>query len=395
MKILVVCQHYYPEPFRISDMCEELTRLGHEVTVITGVPNYPMGRIYDGYKKRQNRRQNINGVDVHRCFTIGRRSGILFRVLNYYSFAISSKLHALKMRDNFDIVFVNQLSPVMMANAGVAYKKKHGKKLVIYTLDLWPESLAVGGIKAGSLPYKYFHRVSEKIYQSADEILVSSKNFIGYFKEHFGIPDKKLFYMPQYAEDMFSEIAAEKVDKPTVDLMFAGNIGKAQSIDTIVEAARLLTDKKKLRFHIVGDGSELDNTKKLAENYGLDNIIFHGRHPLEEMPVFYRNADALIVTLEKNPIISRVLPGKVQSYMAAGKPLIGAIDGAAKEVIEESGCGFVAEAENAEQLSEMIREFCALSAEQREILGKNGREYYDSYFTKNVFMKTLLSHLEK
>ncbi len=395
MKILVVCQHYYPEPFRISDMCEELVRLGHEVTVITGVPNYPMGKIYDGYKKGKNRRENINGVDVHRCFTIGRRSGILFRVLNYYSFAISSKLYAMKMRDEFDVVLAYQLSPVMMANAGVAYKKKHGKKLVIYTLDLWPESLAVGGIKAGSLPYKYFHGVSGKIYQTADEILVSSKKFINYFKEQFGISDEKLFYMPQYAEDMFSDIVSEKEDKPTVDLLFAGNVGKAQSIDTIIEAANLLKDKKELRFHIVGEGSELDNTKKLAQSYNLENVIFHGRHPLEKMPAFYGKADALLVTLEKNPIISRVLPGKVQSYMAAGKPLIGAIDGAAKEVIEESGCGFAAEAENSEQLAGKIREFCALTAQRRETLGKNAREYYDRYFTKNIFMNTLLSHLEK
>ena len=395
MKILVVCQHYYPEPFRISDMCEELTRLGHEVTVITGVPNYPMGRIYDGYKNGKNRRENINGVDVHRCFTIGRRSGILFRVLNYYSFAISSKLYATRLKDDYDVVFVNQLSPVMMANAGVVYKKKHGKKLVIYTLDLWPESLAVGGIKAGSLPYKYFHRVSEKIYQNADEILVSSKNFINYFKEQFGISDEKLFYMPQYAEDMFSDIRAEQEDKSTVDLLFAGNVGKAQSIDTVINAANLMKDKKELRFHIVGEGSELENVKKLAESYDLENVKFHGRHPLEEMPEFYRKADALLVTLEKNPIISRVLPGKVQSYMAAGKPLIGAIDGAAKEVIVESGCGLAAEAENAEQLAEMIREFCALTAEQRAILGKNGREYYDRYFTKTVFINTLISHLEQ
>ena len=149
MKILVVCQHYAPEPFRHPDICEELARRGHEVTVITGQPNYPMGVIYEGYQGRKKRQEALNGVQIHRTFTIGRRRGPLFRILNYYSYALSSAAFVKSMQDKFDVIFVNQLSPVMMANAAVAYKQMHGTPIVLYCLDLWPESLVAGGIRRG------------------------------------------------------------------------------------------------------------------------------------------------------------------------------------------------------------------------------------------------------
>ena len=147
MKILVICQYYLPEPFRISDLCEEFVKLGHEVSVVTGTPNYPEGRIYCGYRHGKRRNEVMNGVHVHRCFTIGRRSGKLFRFFNYFSYSISASIYASHMKEKFDIVFVNQLSPVMMANPAIKYKNKHNVKMFLYCLDLWPESLTVGGIK--------------------------------------------------------------------------------------------------------------------------------------------------------------------------------------------------------------------------------------------------------
>lgn len=156
MKILVVCQYYYPEPFRHPDICEELIKRGHEVTVVTGLPNYPMGEIYEGYRNGKKRDEVRNGVKIHRCFTIGRRHGVLFRFLNYYSYAFSSARYVKRLSGEFDVVFVNQLSPVMMANAAFAYKKRYGTKVVLYCLDLWPESLVAGGIKRGSLVYNIF-----------------------------------------------------------------------------------------------------------------------------------------------------------------------------------------------------------------------------------------------
>ena len=390
MKILVVCQHYYPEPFRISDICEWLVKEGHEVDVITGIPNYPMGIVYDGYKDKSRRNEIINGVNVHRCFTIARRSGAIFRLLNYYSFAISSGKYASRIKKEYDVIFVNQLSPVMMANAAVKYKKKHGTKLVMYTMDLWPESLTAGGIKRDSFVFKHFHKVSRKMYNAADKILVTSKSFAEYFKREFDIEIEA--HVPQYAEALFTPEACKKMPNGKTDLMFAGNVGAAQSIDTIIKAASLTKDLSDLNWHIVGEGSELDNMKKLAEELEATNVIFHGRKPLEEMAKYYSMADAMLVTMKDSPIISYTLPGKVQTYMAAGKPIIGAINGETKSLIEEAKCGICVPAEDAEALAAAARDF--YESDKHAEYGENSYSYSAANFDKEAVCKQLLAQLE-
>ena len=388
MKILVVCQYYYPETVRITDICEEFVKRGHEVDVVTGVPNYPMGIIFEGYRHGERRNETVNGVNVYRCFTVGRRSGFIFRILNYYSYAFSSTRYAAKLKKEYDAVLVNQLSPVMMACAGVKYKKKHNKKLVYYCLDLWPESLVAGGVKRGGIVYRIFNRISAGLYKKADRILVTSKDFITYLENQFGIEADKLSYLPQYAEDMFKP--TERVQKDTVDLTFAGNIGVMQSVETIIRAAGELKDIDNLRFNIVGDGISLENCKNLAKELAAENVVFHGRKPLEEMADFYKNADAMLVTLADDPLISMTIPGKVQTYMAAGKPVIGAINGETPKVIAEAECGYCSPSGDYLALAENIRKFIKSDI---EMLGKNSSRYYEENFRKDKFIDTLLAEL--
>ncbi len=398
MKILVVCQHYYPEPFRLTDICEELVSRGHDVTVVTGTPNYPMGKIYEGYKGKQKRDEVRNGVKIHRCFEIGRRTGVLFRFLNYYSFAISSKRYIKKMKEKFDVVFANQLSPVMMMNGAVAYKKKHGVKLVTYVLDLWPESLIVGGVKRGSVLYKHYHKVSKKLYCASDTVLVSSKMFTEYLSTQFGIAEEKLGYLPQYAEDLFSAIECkkERTAQDSVDLLFAGNIGTAQSLMTVMETAARTRDIADLRWHIVGDGIELERCKSFCAEHGLANVEFYGRRALEEMPAFYRKADGMLVTLVKDETLSMTLPGKVQTYMAAGKPILGGVNGAAAEAIAAAECGYVSGAEDAAGLEESVRAFyTAVKSGEADLLGINALAYYKENFTKGAFFEKLQRALKE
>ncbi|MGN1052099.1 MAG: glycosyltransferase family 4 protein [Candidatus Scatosoma sp.] len=379
MKILAVCQHYAPEPFRITDICEALVKRGHEVTVITGTPNYPMGKIYSGYEHGKKRDETINGVKVHRCYEIGRRSGAVFRLLNYYSFAVSSKRFAKRLKEKFDVVFVNQLSPVMMANAGIAYARKHNVPLYMYVMDLWPASLSAGGIKETGVVYKYYHKVSKKIYAQADKLLITSRMFSGYLNAEFSIPEEKIVYLPQYSEDMFTPEECKKAQNGTIDLMFAGNVGKMQSVETIIRAAKKCEDIKNLKWHIVGDGSDLENCKRFAEKLNVTSVEFHGRKAPGEMPAWYAKADAMLVTMKKDKFISYTLPGKVQTYMAAGKPIIGAIDGEAKRVIEEAQCGICGEAENADLLAENVRRFCS---ENYQEYSENSLLFYETNFKK-------------
>ncbi len=387
MKILVVCQHYWPEPYPLQDVCEELVRRGHQVELITGVPNYPLGWIYPEYRKGRNRSQVHNGVRIHRTFTIGRRNHVVFRFLNYFSFAISSVLYARRMKEEFDVVFTNQTSPVMMSGGALAYGKKHGKKVVLYCMDLWPASLAAGGIQKDSPVYRIFGWISRRIYRGADRILITSEMFRDYLRREFGIDDGKIVYHPQYTEIDFRKSGPR--EKSTVDLMFAGNVGAAQSMPTILHAAKLLADREALRWHIVGDGSKLAESQKLAQELGLTNVIFHGRKPQEQMPEYFAMADAMLVTLTADPLISLTLPGKVQSYMAAGKPIIGAANGEIPRTIADSGCGFCAPAEDAAALAAAVQEF--LDCADKDALGENARRYYLAHFSRTRFM----DHLEQ
>lgn len=388
-KILVICQYYKPEPFRIADICEEMVRRGHEVHVVTGYPNYPEGVLYEGYGKGKHIDEMIKGVSVHRCYTIPRQMGTVRRILNYYSYVISSVAYVLskdcKASDGkpFDVVFCNQLSPIMMAYAAIAYKKKHKVPMVMYCLDLWPESLIAGGVKRKSLLYKYYHYISRKIYRRVDDILITSRMFSEYLQQEFGIEKENIKYLPQYAEGIFKTVPLKQTTD-TFDFMFAGNIGAMQSVETIIKAASLLKNEP-VKFHIIGNGTDLERLQKISEKE--ENVIFYGRRPLEEMPSFYEKADAMLITLKADPVLSMTLPGKVQSYMAVGKPIIGAIDGETKKVIEDANCGYCGKAEDAEELADNIRKF--IQNLQRELLGRNARDYYEKHFEQKKFMDVL------
>lgn len=392
-KILVICQYYYPEPFRISDICEELVKCGHEVQVVTGYPNYPDGMLYEGYGKGKHVDEVINGVNVHRCYTIPRETGNVRRMMNYYSFAASSVAYVLSKKcvasdgKPFDIVYCNQLSPVMMADAAIAYKRKYHIPVVMYCLDLWPQSLIAGGISQKSAIYKFYHNVSKNIYRQMDKILVTSQLFSNYLKDEFEIKNDIVEYLPQYAESIFENIPPRE-ENEVYNFMFAGNVGAVQSVETIIKAAALLKNEP-VKFHIVGSGTDLERLQKMAEN--LDNVVFYGRRPLEEMPKLYANADAMLVTLSADPILSLTLPGKVQSYMAAGKPIIGAVDGETKNVIEEANCGFCGNAEDDVALAENIAKF--IETEDKAVMGVNARKWYEKYFDKQQFMSKFVKEL--
>lgn len=384
MKILVICQYYSPEPFRVADICEALVKDGNEVDVVTSLPNYPMGKIYDGYRDGNHKNEIINGVNVHRVFTIGRKTGAIYRFINYYAYSIASTLYTARLKKEYDVIFVYQLSPVMMANAALKYKKKHGKKVVLYCLDLWPESLCIGGIRKNGLIYNYYRKLSERIYNLTDKILISSRKYEKYFDEKFDINGDKVQYLPQYAEDVFCPSGNGKKDD--FNITFAGNIGTTQSIETILYAAKKL-EEKNILFNFYGDGSGFEKMRSLSQKLQLKNTFFYGRIPIEVVPEKYAESDALIVTLSDNEVLSMSFPGKIQSYMAAGKPIVAAINGEAARIIEESDCGFVSPAEDVDGLVSCIEK---LLVADKEKLGKNARKYYENNFQKSDFISKLL-----
>lgn len=399
MRILAVCQYYWPEPFNVSEICEELVARGHEVTVVTGRPNYPEGNLYEGYEGDKHLDEYRNGVHVLRTKICPRKTGTLNRIRNYYSFPAKGKKAIAKLDSIFDVAIVFQLSPVMMAEPALAYAKKHDIPVLHYVIDLWPESLLAGGIGTNSPIYKAFAFESKRIYSQADALAITSPAFEDYLSDLLG---RKIcgIYLPQFAEDAFSDATAiecaldsDRFPTDKLNLMFAGNIGSAQSVQTLIEAASVLKDELFV-FHIVGSGTELDACKKLASDREACNVVFHGRHSIEEMPAYYSRADAMVATFANSPILGYTLPRKIQSYMAAGKPVIGTVTGEARRVLDDSKCGFCCEAEDVQGLVRSCRELAALSGEERAALGERARKYCNEHYSRESFFTTLINALE-
>lgn len=385
MNILVICQYFYPERFRVNDLCFELAKRGYNITVLTGLPNYPEGDIFEGYQNI--RYEEIEGVKVYRSWLIGRGHSKKSLFLNYISFAITSIFRVFNLKNDFDKILVYQLSPITMALPGVVLKNRIKKPLIIYTHDLWPESLSSGGMSETSLTFKAAKVLSKYIYKSADEIWYSSEMFDKYFKEYLQV-EKPNKYLPSFAESIFDNITFEE-SKNTINLVFAGNIGEMQSVETIVEAANELKNEKKIKFHIVGNGSAKEKCEKLSKSLNLNNIIFYGGRPLEDMPSFYSLADAFLMTLKDNEVISYTLPNKVQSYLAAGKPILAAVYGETKQVIENANCGFISYPTDARAFAKNILLFSKLNLEERKEMGKNARKYYEDHFSRDSYFKSL------
>lgn len=392
MNILIVSQRYWPENFRITDIANSLVEMGHNVTVLTGLPNYPRGKIFPEYQKGMRRTEYHEGVTIRRAYEVPRGNNILFRILNYYSFPFFGNSLVKKLNSRFDVVLANELSPIMGCDPALTYKKKFNARLVMYEMDLWPQSLLAGGIKSGSFIYNHYAKISGRIYSGCDKILVSTKEHIEEIKKLPGCSQLDIEYLPQYAEEQFETVKkSDRADKK-IHLLFAGNIGKAQSVKTIIETANLLKNKDGFIFDIVGGGSELGKVKALASSYELTNVIFHGIHSIVDMPKFYNTADIMLVTLERQPFAEMTIPGKVQSYMAAGKSIIVSADGATANLIRESQSGIAVPAESPNAFAEAI---LAMNFKKIDEFGENAKKYYQKNFQKHKFMDRLVATLSQ
>lgn len=391
MKILVVCQHFYPENFRINDICFSLVEKGHDVTVLTGLPNYPKGKVLKDYKFFKNRNQIINGVKIKRCSLVGRGNNIISMMINYIWFAFFGSLKALFMKKDFDIVYVYQLSPITMTWPAIIVKKIKKIPLIIHCLDQWPVSITTGGISKKSFVYKILTKISIDAYNCADLITISSKSFKNYFENELKIKNKGFIYLPSYAESDYE--INKTIKNKTFDIVFAGNIGPAQSVETIIECAKVLKKNKDIVFHIVGDGLSKSDCEKLSKKYKLKNCIFYGYHDVSEMPYYYELADAFIITMVNNEVVNSTLPAKIQSYMLAGKPIYGAVSGEVKLVIEEANCGLCSESLDYKSLAKNILDTYQ-DSKKLKLWKNNSITYYKNNFEKDACIQDLINVFE-
>ncbi|MEG0512896.1 MAG: glycosyltransferase family 4 protein [Clostridia bacterium] len=392
MKVLVVCQHYWPENFRITEICENLMERGHQVTAVVGLPNYPTGHIPQEYRHFRNRRQQKNGVQIIRCFEIGRKAGKLGLALNYVSYMTSACIKLLFLKRDFDVIYAYSTSPVLMSLPAAFLRCFTSKKLVIDVLDIWPACLAAMNVSEGSLLYRFMKHVSHWVYAKADYLFYSSKRFQSYLQtvHHISVSNEQ--YLPQFADDVFLQPLPPKKANEQLQLVFAGNIGKVQAVEVLIEAAALLCDQP-IHWHIVGDGSNEMACRNLANSLQLqETVTFYGRKPLEDMPAFYAMADAMLVSMRDEISVNDTLPGKVQSYMAAGKPVLGSIAGETPYVIAQAQCGYCAKPGDAKAFAEIVMRF--MHEQDQVQMGERGKAYYLAHFTKAKHMDCLEATLQ-
>ena len=392
-KILVICQYYYPENFQITPICERLAKDGFEITVLTGLPNYPTGVIPNEYKN-DRRDEWINGVHVLRCYEIGRKKGAAGLALNYISYWWSATMKVRHLSGDYDLVFVYQLSPITMGIPAIKYAKRNKMPMLLYCCDLWPESIKMYIKNENNPIFKYFKRISRRVYSASDYILTQSNSFIKYLNETHSIPLDKIEYLPAFADDRY--LTEDFVpDNDIIDFVFLGNLGIAQDLIAVLTAVKQIKDIPNFKVHFVGDGSMLKEMKEFVAENELENIVcFYGRRPVDEMPKYYKLADACIVSLNAENQTGWTLPSKVQGYMAAGKPIIGMISGSAKEVISEAKCGLCVEAGDIKGLADIMRDFI-INHKQYEVYGENGRNYFVQNYKKDIFMNKLESKLRE
>lgn len=393
MHILIVSQYYYPEQFQINEIAPELVRRGHDVTVLTGLPNYPLGELYSGYENGNKREEIIEGVHVIRVYEHPRRKGVLHLLLNYFSFMISGSRKAKTIKDKYDVVLCYQLSPVLMIRPAIAYASKKHVPLIVYCLDIWPESARAH--LSNKIFFNLIKFYSQKLYRACDFIAVTSRPFIDYLSQVNHVARAKLGYLPQHADGKLLDMDLSSADDGIVDFMYAGNMGKGQTLEVIVKATAELKSRNDFKVHMVGDGSQRHELEQLAQNLGVaDTVVFYGNQKRDDMPSFYKKADVLLLTLRGDNAVGNTMPGKLQVYMTTGKPILGAINGAAAEVISEAKCGECVPAGDFKGLAGLMLKYI----EHRESFadcGENAKIYFNLHFTLKKYCDDLEQLLVK
>lgn len=396
MRILIVSQYFWPENFRINDLVKELVQHGHQVTVLTGIPNYPVGKVFDAYQAQPSAFAKYEGAEVVRVPMFPRGSGGLRLMLNYLSFVVGGGIFGpWRLRGKpADVIFVFEPSPVTVGLPAIWLGKIKNAPVVFWALDLWPETLAAIGVVRSPRVLGWVGQLVRHIYNRCTLVLGQSRGFLGSIARYCD-DITKIRYFPSWAEDVFMDDSvkpAPEVPEWTdgFTVVFAGNIGEAQDMPAVLDAAERLKVHTRIRWVIVGDGRKSDWLQAEVARRGLDKqVLMPGRFAVERMPFFYAHADALLVSLKRDPVFSMTIPGKVQSYLMAGIPLLGMLDGEGAAVIRDAHAGLTCEAGDSAGLAQAVLTLAAISPAERKQMGLNGREYAQQEYGRAQLMGRL------
>ena len=392
--ILVISQYFYPENFRINDICKEWVKRGYEVTVVTGIPNYPQGKFFDGYGLFKKRKEVYEGIHIIRLPIISRGKGSIRLALNYFSYVFSGFFWKAFTRIKADKVFIFEVSPMTQALVGVWYAKRRKIPCTIYVQDLWPENVeVVTGIHNKKI-IGAIDKMVNYIYKNCKLILATSPSFVKRLEERASVYDSegksKVKYWPQYAEEFYRPVEKKDLDdlkqSDKFRIAFTGNIGYAQGLDILPKTAELLKkDKVACEFVIIGDGRYREEfEKEILDRDVEDMFLFLGRKKPEEIPGYLALCNAAFISFADNPLFEMTIPAKLQSYLACGMPILAVADGETKRVIEKSQGGRCISEAKPEKLVETIAEFTA--SDKVKMWGKNAEEYSTKEFNKQILL---------
>jgi glycosyltransferase involved in cell wall biosynthesis len=398
MRLLVLSQYYWPESFQINDVVASLVRQGVAVEVLTGKPNYPSGRIFSGYRTRGCGRQRHQGALIHRVPLLARGRGAWRLALNYLSFVLSGLVcgPAILRNRRFDAILVYAPSPVLQALPAVLLGRLKGCPVALWVQDLWPESLSATGYLTNRAALGLVEKAVAFIYRHTDLLLVPSPAFEAPIRAL--AHRTSIVYHPNSAEETFALPA--RGEPPAVEglnsgfsVLFAGNIGSAQAVETIVEAASRLKAYPDIHFVVLGDGSRREWMRRQARERDLHRLHLPGRFPVETMPALMQRASALLVTLADRAIFRATVPSKVQAYLAAGRPILASLNGEGARLVTMAGAGLAVPAEDGVALADAVLALYRMSPEQREAMGARGRACYRRHFAHEMLVDRLIGHL--
>ena len=405
MHILIICQYFYPESFRINDIASEWIKHGHKVSVVTGIPNYPEGRFFKGYGIFKKRKEILNGISIYRLPIIPRGQSKIGIILNYLSFMMSGLVWANTTRMKSDVVFSFETSPMTQVLVGTRYAKRTHTRHILYIQDLWPENVEeVGGIHSPVIIHPLDCMV-KYIYRNADLILATSPSFVEMIRKRMEDDDRikgktvfdKIAYWPQYAEKTYKPIEKSSRRDNIFRIVFTGNIGYAQGLEILPECAAILKEKgldDRFRFVIVGDGRAKDSFLRSIISYNVSDMFeMRGRKKTEEIPVITSECNIAFLSFADNDLFSATIPAKLQSYLACAIPIVAAASGETKRIIEEAKCGICTRPGDAEALVESIIKMSEKSNAEIDEMSLNALAYSKTHFDQNILMEEMESFL--
>lgn len=390
VRVLLLTQWFDPEPtFKGMVFARELVRQGFEVEVLTGFPNYPGGKLYPGYRVRWLQREVIDGVQVTRVpLYPSHDQSAIRRILNYVSFAASAVLHGLLSIRRCDVIYAYH-PPLTVGLAACLIRMLRRIPVVYDIQDMWPDTLRATGMIGNPRALKVVDVVCRWVYRRVDHIVVLSPGFKRLLEER-GVPTTKIDVICNWADEasLAAPVGALPSNFPDVNrfrIVFAGNMGKAQALDAVLDAAALLQARgSHVCFIFVGGGIEVEGLKSRTAARTLHNVTFIPPVPMSEVGTLLKEADALLVHLRQDPLFRITIPSKTQAYMSVGKPLLMAVDGDAAELVRESGGGVVAVSEDAESIAQAAESLAALSRDELRTLGQRAQAYYQQWLSLQV-----------